>query len=90
MSLSKINKKITIEYLQQLENLYFERKSGNVDLKTIANEVMALANAKGGIVAFGIADNENIDGVKIKIDLSSPFFTWSTKGKKFEGLARKW
>lgn len=57
MSLSKINKKITIEYLQQPENLYFERKSGKPDLKTVANEVMALANAQGEIVALGIADN---------------------------------
>lgn len=57
MSLFKINKKITIEYLQQPENLYFERKSGKTDLKTVANEVMALANAQGEIVALGIADN---------------------------------
>lgn len=62
MSLSKINKKVTIEYLQQPENLYFERKSGKTDLKTVANEVMALANAQGGIVAFGIADNGKIEG----------------------------
>ena len=62
MSLSKINKKITIEYLQQPENLYFERKSGKTDLKTVANEVMALANAQGGIVALGVADNGKIEG----------------------------
>lgn len=62
MSLSKINKKITIEYLQQAENLYFERKSGKTDLKTVANEVMALANAQGGIVALGVADNGKIEG----------------------------
>lgn len=54
MSLSNINKKVTIEYLQQPENLYFERKSAGIDLKKVANEVMALANAQGGIVALGV------------------------------------
>ncbi len=63
MSLSKINKKITKEYLQQPENLYFERKSGKTDLKIVANEVMALANALGGIVALGITDKGTIEGI---------------------------
>lgn len=62
MSLSNINKKVTIEYLQQPENLYFERKSAGIDLKKVANEVMALANAQGGIVALGVEDNGKISG----------------------------
>lgn len=62
MSLSKINKKITLEYLKEPENLYFDRKSAKVDLKTIANEVMSFANAAGGTLAVGILDNGNIEG----------------------------
>lgn len=63
MSLSRINNKITLEYLQQPENLYFERKAGKTDLKLVANEVMALANAQGGIVALGISDDGTIEGI---------------------------
>lgn len=57
MTLSKINKKITIEYLKEPENLYYERKSAKIGLKSIANEVMAFANAQGGILSIGIKDN---------------------------------
>ena len=62
MRLSKVNEKITVEYLQQPENLYFLKKSAKTDLKIIANEVMALANAQGGVVAFGVSDNGLIEG----------------------------
>ncbi len=46
LTLSKINKKITIEYLKEPENLYYDRKSAKIDLKSIANEVMALQMPK--------------------------------------------
>lgn len=62
MTLSKINKKITLEYLKEPENLYYDRKSAKIDLKSIANEVMAFANAQGGILAVGIKDNGEIEG----------------------------
>ena len=62
MNLSKINKKVTLEYLREPENLYFDRKSAKIDLKTFANEVMAFANAQGGILALGIHDNGDIEG----------------------------
>lgn len=62
MTLSKINKKITLEYLKEPENLYYDRKSAKIDLKSIANEVMAFANAQGGILAIGIKDNGEIEG----------------------------
>ncbi len=62
MTLSKINKKITIEYLKEPENLYYDRKSAKIDLKSVANEVMAFANAQGGILAVGIKDNGEIEG----------------------------
>lgn len=61
-SLSKINKNITIEFLREPENLYFDRKSASTDLKKIANEVASFANANGGIVAVGLNDNGEIEG----------------------------
>lgn len=62
MTLSKINKKITLEYLKETENLYYDRKSAKIDLKSIANEIMAFANAQGGVLAVGIKDNGEIEG----------------------------
>ncbi len=35
MTLSKINKKITLEYLKESENLYYDRKSAKIDLKLV-------------------------------------------------------
>ncbi|MDD2496057.1 MAG: ATP-binding protein [Tissierellia bacterium] len=61
-SLSKINKNITIDFLREPENLYFDRKSANTDLKKIANEVASFANANGGVVAIGLNDNGEIEG----------------------------
>lgn len=61
-SLSKINKNITIDFLREPENLYFDRKSANTDLKKIANEVASFANANGGVVAVGLNDNGEIEG----------------------------
>lgn len=60
--IKKINKKITLEYLKESENLYYDRKSAKIDLKLVANEVMAFANAQGGVLAVGINDNGEIEG----------------------------
>lgn len=62
MSLSKINKKVTLEYLKEPENLYYDRKSGRIKLTDLANEIMSFANSQGGIVAFGVIDNGEIEG----------------------------
>lgn len=44
MSLSKINTSITLEYLtNNIENLYFDRKSANYALKDLANEIASFA-----------------------------------------------
>lgn len=63
MSLSKINKKITIDSLKEPEHLYFDRKSGKVSLSDLANEIMSFANANGGVVAVGITDDCVIEGI---------------------------
>ena len=62
--ISKINSQITIQYLKtQPENQYFERKGlGDKDIKPtkIADELIGMANADGGILVFGVADNGEI------------------------------
>ena len=60
-SISNINTIITNKYLQtQGENQYFERKGlGEKDIKPtkIAEELIGMLNADGGILVFGIANN---------------------------------
>lgn len=64
-SVSKLNTLITKEYLQtQVENQYFERKGlGEKDIKPvkIAEELIGMLNADGGILAFGVADDGTIE-----------------------------
>jgi ATP-dependent DNA helicase RecG len=64
-SVSKINTLVTKEYLQtQVENQYFERKGlGEKDIKPtkIAEELIGMLNADGGILAFGVADGGAIE-----------------------------
>lgn len=73
--LSKINTLITLSYLQtQLENQYFERKGlGEKDIKPtkIAEELIGMLNADGGVLAFGVSDEgviENLNDLGIKLD----------------------
>lgn len=60
---------ITKEYLEtKPENQYFERKGlGEKDIKPtkIAEELIGMLNADGGILAFGVADNGTIQDLKI-------------------------
>ncbi len=62
---SKINTLVTREYLQsQVENQYFERKGlGEKDIKPskIAEELIGMMNADGGILAFGVSDSGEIE-----------------------------
>lgn len=64
MIVSKFNTQITLEFLQnKRENQYFERKGlGDQDIKPtkIANELIGMLNADGGILAFGVTDNGEI------------------------------
>lgn len=68
-SVSKINTQITLEYLNsQKENQYFERKGlGEKDTKAtkIAEELIGMLNADGGVLAFGVSDSGDIHDLKI-------------------------
>lgn len=67
MIISTINPLITDVYLRtQKENQYFERKGlGDKDVKAtkIAEELIGMLNADGGVLAFGVADNAEIQDV---------------------------
>lgn len=65
---SNINSLITQKYLQEhRENQYFERKGlGEKDIKPtkIAEELIGMLNADGGVLAFGFSDNGEIQDLK--------------------------
>ncbi|MFD2033400.1 helix-turn-helix domain-containing protein [Belliella marina] len=69
MVISKFNTQITLELLQtKRENQYFERKGlGEKDIAPtkIANELIGMLNADGGVLAFGVSNDGEIQ------DLSS-------------------
>lgn len=66
---STINTLITEEYLRtHVENQYFERKGlGEQDFKPgkIADELIGMLNAAGGVLAFGVANDGAIQDLKI-------------------------
>ena len=66
--ISKIDSQITLKYLQtQPENQYFERKGlGDKDIKPtkIADELIGMANADGGVLVFGVSDNGEIQDLQ--------------------------
>lgn len=68
---STINTKITEEYLRtQIENQYFERKGlGEKDSKPtkIAEELIGMLNADGGVLAFGVSDNGEIQDLATEL-----------------------
>ena len=65
---STINTLITDEYLcTKKENQYFERKGlGEQDIKPskIADELIGMLNADGGVLVFGISDDGNIQDLQ--------------------------
>ena len=67
MVISKFNTQITLELLQKKrENQYFERKElGEKDIAPtkIANELIGMINADGGVLAFGVSDEGEIQDV---------------------------
>ena len=69
MVVSQFNTQITLEFLQtKRENQYFERKGlGEKDINPtkIANELIGMLNADGGVLAFGVSNDGTIQ------DLSS-------------------
>lgn len=66
--ISKFNTIITKEYLQkQRENQYFERKGlGEKEIKPtkIAEELIGMLNADGGVLVFGVSDDGEIQDLK--------------------------
>lgn len=64
---SKINTILTKEYLQnQKENQYFERKGiGELSCKPtkIAEELIGMLNADGGVLVFGVSDKGELQNV---------------------------
>jgi ATP-dependent DNA helicase RecG len=64
MVISKINSQITLDFLQKKrENQYFERKGigeKEINPTKIANELIGMLNADGGILAFGISNDGEV------------------------------
>ena len=60
---TKINSKLTLEYMcNERENQFFDRKSAKKDIKDLANHIAGFANASGGTLVIGIADDGKIEG----------------------------
>ncbi len=68
LSISEIDSKYTLKYLaNNPENQYLERKGlGEKDIKPskIADELIGMLNADGGVLVFGISDNGEIQDLK--------------------------
>lgn len=76
MTISTINPIISDLYLRkQKENQYFERKGlGEKDVKPtkVAEELIGMLNADGGVLAFGVSDSGEIQNVRMlgdKLDM---------------------
>lgn len=69
MIISQFNTQITLDFLQRKrENQYFERKGlGDKDISPtkIANELIGMLNADGGILAFGVSNDGIIQDLNI-------------------------
>ena len=69
MILSEINTQITLDFLlTKRENQYFGRKGlGEKDIKPsrIADELIGMLNADGGILSFGISDSNEVQDLNI-------------------------
>lgn len=60
---SKINPILTLDYMcNEKENQFFDRKSAKKAPKEIANHISGFANASGGTLIIGIADNGVVEG----------------------------
>lgn len=74
-SISKFNSRVTLDFLQKTtENQYFERKwiyeEDSVKPAKLANVLISMLNADGGILALWISDSGEIDDLNtIDIDL---------------------
>ncbi len=65
MRLSRYNSAITEEGLRtNPESQYFERKGRDTKPSKIANELIGMLNAGGGIVAYGMADDGTVEDLQ--------------------------
>lgn len=65
IAVSKIDPNITEDYfLHSKESLYFERKGRDTKTSKIANEIIGMLNADGGVIAVGIEDDGTFDDSK--------------------------
>ncbi|MBR2587567.1 putative DNA binding domain-containing protein [Candidatus Saccharibacteria bacterium] len=63
-AISKTDSSLTIDYLtKEPENLYLERKDLRKKSGEIANELIGMLNSDGGILAYGISDDGEIQDV---------------------------
>lgn len=63
MIVSQENSILTIQYMtEEKENQFFDRKSARKSVKEMANFVASFANASGGTLVIGIADDGKIEG----------------------------
>lgn len=68
---SLINSLITKSYLQtKPEYQYFERKGLGTKPSKIADELIGMLNADGGVLAFGVSDNGEIEDISILPNLA--------------------
>ena len=66
MNISRINPKITIEYITSSpETLYFDRKRAKIQPQDLANEIASFANANGGVIAVGVTDGGELEGFNL-------------------------
>jgi ATP-dependent DNA helicase RecG len=62
MSFSRYNSRLTLEIIQSSpENLYLERKGRDLKHTKIAEEIIGMLNANGGVIAYGVHDNGTIE-----------------------------
>lgn len=65
MAVSKIDPNITEDYLlHSKESLYFERKGRDTKRSKIADEIIGMLNADGGVLAVGIEDDGTFNSTK--------------------------
>lgn len=63
MVVSKENSILTLNYMvEEKENQFFDRKSAKKSVRELANFVASFANASGGTLVIGIADDGKIEG----------------------------
>jgi len=62
MPFSTFNSSLTLEHLRFThENLYLERKGRDTKHTKLANEIIGMLNANGGVIIYGLHDNGTIE-----------------------------